>query len=143
LRKQSGFTFIKEQLFEELKPLIPDTMYLIAIGNDCWIGANALIMQGVTIGDGAIIGAGSVVTKDVEPYSIYCGNPAKQIRKRFTEEQIEFLLKVQWWNYSFEKLAEIADSFQNINDFIKVLSPERSPQNLQFLCAHAQEGRKF
>lgn len=71
----------------------------IVIGNDVWIGAKAIITRGVTIGDGAVIGAGAVVTKDVEPYTIVGGNPAKPIRKRFSDDIIERLIKVQWWDY--------------------------------------------
>ncbi len=74
------------------------------IGNDVWIGYDALIMPGVKIGDGAVIGARSVVTKDVEPYTIVGGNPAKIIRKRFDDTAIEKLLKIQWWNWEIEKI---------------------------------------
>jgi virginiamycin A acetyltransferase len=77
----------------------------IEIGNDVWIGYKAVIMAGVKIGDGAIIGAYSVVTKDVEPYAIVGGNPAREIRKRFPEEVIRELLEIQWWNWDKEKLT--------------------------------------
>ncbi len=76
------------------------------IGNDVWLGYNAVIMPGITIGDGAVIAAHSVVTKDVEPYSIVGGNPAKFIRKRFDEEIINLLLKLQWWHWSVEKITQ-------------------------------------
>ena len=76
------------------------------IGNDVWIGHKAVIMPGVKVGDGAIIGSFSVVTKDVAPYSIVGGNPAKEIRKRFSEEEIENLLRLQWWNWPIEKITE-------------------------------------
>ncbi len=69
------------------------------IGNDVWIGTEATIMPGITIGDGAIIGAKAVVTKDVPPYTIVAGNPAKMIRARFDDETIDALLKIQWWNW--------------------------------------------
>ena len=72
------------------------------VGNDVWIGYNATIMAGVKIGDGAIIGANSTVTKDVEPYAIVGGNPAKLIRKRFSEDEIETLLKLKWWEKDIE-----------------------------------------
>lgn len=76
------------------------------IGNDVWIGMEATIMPGVRIGDGAIIAAKSVVARDVPPYAIVGGNPAKVIRKRFDDEVIELLLKIQWWNWNVEKITE-------------------------------------
>lgn len=76
----------------------------IVIGNDVWIGYDAVIMAGVRIGDGAIIGTRAVVTKDVEPYSIVGGVPAKEIRKRFAPDVIERLKSIQWWNWSEEKI---------------------------------------
>ncbi|MDP1844571.1 MAG: CatB-related O-acetyltransferase [Sediminibacterium sp.] len=78
----------------------------INIGNDVWIGYNATIMAGVTIGDGAIIATNSTVIKDVEPYSIVGGNPAKEIRKRFSEEVIVKLLELKWWNWDIEKITK-------------------------------------
>ena len=77
----------------------------IIIGNDVWIGYNATIMAGVKVGDGAIIGTNATVTKDVEPYSIVGGNPVKEIRKRFTTEQIVTLLNLKWWDWSIEKIT--------------------------------------
>lgn len=76
------------------------------VGNDVWIGYEATIMAGVTIGDGAIIGSKSVVTKDVPPYTIVGGNPAKEIRKRFSDEQIDHLLSVCWWDWPVEKITK-------------------------------------
>jgi virginiamycin A acetyltransferase len=76
------------------------------IGNDVWLGFEAVIMPGITIGDGAIIAAKSVVTKNVAPYSIVGGNPAREIRKRFSAEQIEQLLALQWWNWPIEKITQ-------------------------------------
>lgn len=76
------------------------------IGNDVWIGANATIMPGVHIGDGAIIATNSTVTKDVEPYAIVGGNPANVLRKRFSEEKIKELLEMQWWNWDVKKITE-------------------------------------
>lgn len=75
------------------------------VGHDVWIGAEAMIMPGIKIGHGAIIGARSMVTKDVKPYSIIGGNPAKVIRKRFSDNQIEQLLEMGWWNWSEDRLA--------------------------------------
>jgi virginiamycin A acetyltransferase len=76
------------------------------IGNDVWIGHRAVIMPGITIGDGAIIGAYAVVTKDVAPYAIVGGNPAKEIRKRFEEIVVEQLLNIQWWNWEIDKITQ-------------------------------------
>lgn len=77
----------------------------ITIGNDVWLGYRATIMAGVTIGDGAIIGSHSVVTKDVPPYTIVGGNPAKEIRARFKPEVVSQLLEMQWWNWDIEKIT--------------------------------------
>lgn len=76
----------------------------VQIGNDVQIGHGAIILSGVTIGDGAVIGAGAVVTRDVDPYSIVAGNPAKEIRKRFSPETIKKLLKIKWWEWDKKKI---------------------------------------
>jgi virginiamycin A acetyltransferase len=85
----------------------------IVVGNDVWIGYNATIMAGVTIGDGAIIGTNSVVTKDVEPYEIVGGNPAKLIKKRFYDDEIKDLLEIKWWDWEIEKITR---NVQNLTD---------------------------
>ena len=85
----------------------------IEIGNDVWIGYNATIMAGVKIGDGAIIATNATVVSDVEPYSIVGGNPAREIKKRFSPEIIERLLKLQWWNWDIEKITK---NVQNLTD---------------------------
>lgn len=86
-------------------PLKGDTV----VENDVWIGANATIMPGIQIRNGAIIAANSTVTKDVAPYSIVGGNPAKEIRKRFSNEKIKELLEMAWWNWDIEKITENLD----------------------------------
>lgn len=111
LRKQSGNTFVTKQKFQEEKEII--------VGNDVWIGANAIIIDGIKIGDGAIIAAGAVVTKDVSPYEIVGGVPAKLIRKRFDESKIQFLLESKWWNQSDSWLKENVDKFERVNQFIE------------------------
>ena len=85
----------------------------IEIGNDVWIGYNATIMAGVKIGDGAIIATNSTVVSDVEPYSIVGGNPAKEIKKRFSSDVISRLLKLQWWNWDIKKITK---NVQNLTD---------------------------
>lgn len=77
----------------------------VIVGNDVWIGYNATIMAGVTIGDGAVIAANSTVVKDVAPYSIVGGNPAVEIKKRFSEQQISKLLALKWWDWDIEKIT--------------------------------------
>ena len=79
------------------------------IGNDVWIGNGATIMQGIHIGDGAIIAANSVVTKDVKPYTVVGGNPHREIRARFDEETIQFLVDLKWWDWDLQKITEHLD----------------------------------
>ena len=76
------------------------------IGNDVWIGSEAIVMPGVTVGDGAVIGTRALVTKDVEPYAIVGGNPARTIRKRFPDDEITLLLEMRWWDWSTQMLTE-------------------------------------
>jgi acetyltransferase-like isoleucine patch superfamily enzyme len=92
----------------------------INIENDVWIGATSTIMSGVTIHNGAIVGAGSTVTKDVPPFAIVVGNPGKIIKLRFSEEQIDKLLKIAWWDWDEEKIRDNAKLMwsPNIDDFI-------------------------
>ena len=77
----------------------PATRGDVNVGNDVWIGHGAVILSGIRIGDGAVIGAGSVISRDVAPYSIVAGNPAIEIRLRFSAEEIEKLLKIKWWDW--------------------------------------------
>jgi acetyltransferase-like isoleucine patch superfamily enzyme len=108
--KQSQITFVKQSYFEEYSP--------IKIGNDVWIGARTIILDGVSIGDGAIVAAGSVVSRDVPPYSIVGGVPAKIIRYRFEPDQIEILLNSKWWDRDVDWLRENVSKFHNIDRFI-------------------------
>lgn len=90
----------------------------IVIGNDVWIGYEAVILSGVTIGDGAIIGARAVVTRDVPPYTIVGGTPAKEIRKRYDEQTIDRLLRLKWWDWPKEKIRQSLPQLMNgaLND---------------------------
>ncbi|RWN28346.1 CatB-related O-acetyltransferase [Mesorhizobium sp.] len=83
----------------------------ILVGNDVWIGARAIILSGVIIGDGAVIAAGSVVTRDVAPYTLVGGNPAKVIKRRFSDETIAALLEIQWWNWPMAQLKKERAAF--------------------------------
>lgn len=94
----------------------------VTIGNDVWIGEGACIVSGIKIGDGAVVGAHAVVTKDVEPYSIVAGVPAKPIRKRFDDDTIRKLLELKWWDLSDEDLSNLGDSFKDPAELINKLS---------------------
>ncbi|MCI5546920.1 MAG: CatB-related O-acetyltransferase [Clostridiales bacterium] len=85
----------------------------IVVGSDVWIGYEAVVLSGVTIGDGAIIGARAVVTRNVPPYAIVGGVPARLIRKRFDDKTIETLLRLKWWNWPSEKIARHIAAIQN------------------------------
>ncbi len=93
----------------------------IVIGNDVWIGYEAVILAGVTIGDGAVIGTRAVVTKDVPPYTIVGGIPAKPIKKRFPQETIDALLKIKWWDWDKKHIAQQISHLQSGN--ISALHP--------------------
>lgn len=115
LRRQSGFTYVKEQKYsEEL-----NRNRATGIGSDVWIGDSALILEGVKIGDGAIIAARSCVTMDIPPYAIVGGNPAKIIKYRFNKEQIMALIQIKWWEKDEEWIKERVDLFSNIDEFLK------------------------
>lgn len=90
----------------------------VEIGNDVWIGERAIILDGITIGSGAIIAAGSVVTKNVQPYAVVGGVPAKFIRYRFSEAQIEFLLKFNWWDRDQQWISDNWKKWHRIDEFI-------------------------
>lgn len=91
------------------------------IGNDVWIGERALIQGGITIGNGSVIGMGSIVTKNIPAYEIWAGNPARFIRKRFSEEIALQFQNIEWWNVEDEKIAIAAQFVQNPNKFVKTI----------------------
>ena len=109
---QCGTTYVSEKLFDESSPKT-------IIGNDVWIGARAMILSGVKIGDGAVIAAGAVVVKDVEPYTIVGGVPAKPIRKRFTDEQIDAFIQLKWWDKDELWSRDHAAMFAHVEELIK------------------------
>lgn len=117
-RKQCQITFAKKDYFVEHGK--------INVGNDVWIGSHVLIMDNVTIGDGAVIAAGAVVTKDVAPYEIVGGVPAKFLRKRFSDDKVELLLKFKWWKKDRKWLEDHHERFNNPDDFFAELMSENA-----------------
>ena len=116
LLSTNSIFYLDNSLNEKFKNKIEYTPYThTIIGNDVWIGEKALIMSGVTIGDGAIIAAHAVVTKDVPPYSIVGGVPAKVIKYRFSEDVIEKLLDLKWWNMTDEEIIAHKEFFAKEN----------------------------
>lgn len=93
-------------IWAEKDPMITQNKGDTVIGNDVWVGNNVTFMQGVRVGDGAIIGTNSLVTKDVPAYTIVGGNPARQIRARFDDDTIAFLIKLRWWDWPIEKITD-------------------------------------
>lgn len=89
------------------------------IGNDVWIGNRVMIKAGVKIADGAVIGMGSIVTKDIGPYEIWAGNPARMIRKRFEDETIDALEKMKWWEWDDNKIEKYAEKFTVPSELIE------------------------
>lgn len=111
-----GRDSIKAKFSEHKRAKVKRTI----IGNDVWIGERAIIKEGITIGTGAVIGMGSIVTKDVEPYTIVAGCPAKVLRKRFNDDVIDNLLSSEWWNFNENKLKEYAKYFTDPNSFLEI-----------------------
>lgn len=112
--RQCGTSFVVQDLFVE--KLSVDNNEVI-IGNDVWVGTNVLIKGGVKVGDGAIIAMGAVVTKDVPPYAIIGGVPAELIKYRFSKEEIDFLLNLEWWNKDIDWIKKNVSNFHDIEYF--------------------------
>ena len=112
--KQCGITYVREELYKEKTDLVE-------IGNDVWIGEGSLIIGGIHIGDGAVVAAGAVVTKDVPPYAIVGGVPAKLIRYRFDDDTVKKLMKLKWWEKSEIWIKSNLSSFNNVNAFLNCI----------------------
>lgn len=118
--RQSGASFCDRNYFAEHART--------TVGNDVWIGARAIVLDGVTIGDGAIIAAGAIVAKDVAPYAVVAGVPARVIKHRFSEEEISALLEIQWWSLPDDVLQAHAAIFRG-NDVSALIETLRNPRS--------------
>lgn len=125
IRKQAGFTYVDKQLFDEFEYADVGNCYSVIIGNDVWIGNDVTILEGIKIGDGAILATGAIITKNVEPYAIYAGIPAKKIGQRFEDQKIHILLEIQWWAKNEKWIKEHAESFSEVNSFLEKCQKER------------------
>lgn len=99
----------------------------VEVGHDCWIGLDAVVLSGVTIGHGSVVGARAVVTKDVMPYSIVAGNPAREVGRRFPDDQVDALLRIAWWDWPIQTVLEHVPelSSSDLGDFIARFDPAR------------------
>lgn len=122
-RKQCGTNFVTENKYEDFN-LIGDAKRSVIIGNDVWIGYGAKIIEGITIADGAVVLAGSMVTKNVEAYSIVGGIPAKHIKYRFDKEDREQLLDFKWWNKDIEWIKKNLDIFRSSEKFLTLIKED-------------------
>ncbi len=129
LLRQSGKTFVKEQKYKE--NAFVDGKYSVVIGNDVWINDNVSIISGTRIGDGAILLANTVVTKDVPPYAIVGGIPAKIIKYRYCEDDIKFLLQSKWWNKPIDWIEHNADYFSDFEKLKNLIRSERQSLALE------------
>ena len=128
LARQAGFTYANEQSYEEFSYAEPGEQIAVNIGNDVWLTTGVKILEGVTIGDGAVVLNNAVVNKDVPPYAIVGGVPAKLIRYRFDSETIDWLLNLKWWDKSEEWIKDHAPYFSDPKVLREVLEAENKSQ---------------
>ncbi len=121
-KQQAGFSFVKKQKYVET--VYSHNNYFVSVGNDVWIGYGSTILSGVTIGDGAIVAAGSVVVNDVPSYAVVGGVPARVIKYRFDDDTIDKLLNDKWWNKSIEWLNKNSDYFDDIDKYLNYVSKD-------------------
>lgn len=110
-----GFDFVEQNLHEEVRTT--------TVGNDVWIGVNVIVKGGMTIGDGAIVGAGAVVTDDIPAYAVAVGVPARVIRYRFEPHEISWLLETRWWDWDERTLRQHSRDFQDLDTLLSTVDP--------------------
>lgn len=124
LRKQAGFTYSDKQYFEELRYADKERRYHVTIGSDVWIGARATILNGVNIENGAIIAAGALVNNDIPAFAIVGGVPAKIIKYRFSQDEIDWLINLKWWEKNEDWLIKYAKYFNDVQTLKRVIRME-------------------
>ncbi len=124
LKTQSGISYVEENRFEEYSYVDKDHNWFVEIGNDVWVGYDAKILSGTSIADGGVVAAGSVVTRDVPPYAIVGGVPAKILKYRFEDEDILFLSKLKWWEKDLKWIQKYSKYFNDINTLRKQIKYE-------------------
>ncbi|WP_127579956.1 CatB-related O-acetyltransferase [Paenibacillus koleovorans] len=125
IRTPTGFSYVSHMLFSEFEYADKEKKYYVEIGNDVWVGYNTLLIAGIRIGDGAIIAAGAVVTKNVPAYAVVGGIPARVIKYRFETDEIDWLLKLKWWEKDMDWISEHAKYFTDIEKLKQILESER------------------
>lgn len=120
-QKNYKFSYVKKDFFDSYKYIDKENRFACIIGNDVWVGYGAMIMSGVRIGDGAVIAAGSIVTKDVEPFSVVAGVPARKIKQRFHENFIDLIEESKWWSKDETWIKEHADMFNSPSRFNTII----------------------
>ena len=119
LDKQAGFTYVRNSKYREQRLFDESKKITAKVGNDVWIGNDVVILAGVEIGDGAVVGARALVTHNIESYSIVAGNPARLIRLRFSEEVVNQLKRIAWWDRDEGWIIKNAEKFENSDMFIE------------------------
>ena len=131
--RKAGKCFVQKNKFEEYRHVDSERKVMVNIGNDVWIASNVILLAGINIGDGAIVASGAVVTKDVPPYAIVGGVPAKIIRYRFNCEYIAWLLELKWWNKDQQWIESHSEMFEDIalfKDYIELNSNLEEHKNV-------------
>lgn len=126
----TGLNYYNDETVKETRYADGNNRYTIVVGNDVWIGFGATILAGIHIGDGAVVAAGSVVTKDVPDYSIVAGNPARILRYRFSDKQIKDLKHIRWWDKSIDWIKSNAEKFTKPGLFLSEFIEESDGDTL-------------
>lgn len=121
-KSQLGIVIVDHDIIQEIKRADETNRYDVIIGNDCWLGYKVSLVSGIIIGDGAVVLSRAMVTKDVEPYAIVGGVPARVLGYRYTKDQIEKLLSIKWWNFDMKVIIENKALFLDIDKFLEHFS---------------------